>query len=57
MSSGAEHAPTIGGGYVTEQGGFYTAIEDIPKSRRVDTGKLIPDAYIDARRQLAARRR
>ena len=52
MIPGAEHTPTIGVGYVTEQGGFYTSIEDIPKIRRVDTGELIPDAYIEARRQL-----
>jgi len=52
MIHGAEHAPTIAVGYVTEQGGFYTAIEDIPKIRRVDTGELIPDAHIEARRQL-----
>lgn len=52
MIPGSEHAPTIGVGYVTEQGGFYTSIEDIPKIRRVDTGELIPDAYIEACRQL-----
>ena len=52
MIPGAEYAPTIAVGYVTEQGGFYTSIEDIPKIRRVDTGELIPDAHIEARRQL-----
>lgn len=52
MIPGAEHAPTIAVGYVTERGGFYTSIEDIPKIRRVDTGEFIPDAYIEARRQL-----
>ncbi len=52
MIPGAEHAPTIAVGYVTERGGFYTSIEDIPKIRRADTGELIPDAYIEALRQL-----
>ena len=52
MIPGSEHAPTIAVGYVTEQGGFHTSIEDIPKIRRVDSGELIPDAYIEARRQL-----
>ena len=52
MIPGAEHAPMIAVGYITEQGGFYTSIEDIPKIRRADTGELIPDAYIEALRQL-----
>lgn len=34
MIHGAEHAPTIGVGYVTEQGGLYVSIEDIPKVQR-----------------------
>lgn len=52
MILGAEHAPTITVGHVTERGGFYISIEDIPKIRRVDTGELVPDAHIEARRQL-----
>jgi hypothetical protein len=52
MIPGAKHAPTIAVGYVTERGGFYISIEDIPKIRRVDTGELVPDAHIEARRQL-----
>jgi hypothetical protein len=52
MIPGAKHAPIITVGYVTERGGFYTAIEDIPKIERVDTGELIPDAHIEACRQL-----
>ena len=52
MIHGSEYAPTKVVGYVTERGGFYTSIEDIPKIRRVDTGELIPNAYIEARRQL-----
>ena len=43
MIPGTEHAPTIVVGYVTERGGFYTSIEDIP----LDDGP-----YAEARRQL-----
>ena len=52
MIPGAEHAPIIVVGYVTERGGFHTSVEDIPTIERVDTGELIPDTHIAARRQL-----
>ena len=34
MIHGSEYAPTKVVGYVTERGGFYTSIEDIPKVQR-----------------------
>lgn len=43
MIPGANHAPTIVVGYVTERGGFYRSIADIPVNERPCT---------EARRQL-----
>ena len=43
MIPGAEHAPTIAVGYVTERGWFYRSIADIPVNER---------PYTEARRQL-----
>jgi len=43
MIPGAEHAPTISVGYITERGGFYSSIGDIP---------LNEGPYTEARRQL-----
>ena len=50
--SGAEFAPTIVVGYVTERGGFYATVEHIPTFTSA-TGNDIRVPYVEAVRQLS----
>ena len=50
--SGAEFAPSIVVGYVTERGGFYATIEDVPTFTSA-TGNDVRVPYVEAVRQLS----